>query len=702
MKNSILTLAMVMSTIVAVAQQAPKPYGALPSDRQLRWQETEMYCIVHFSMATFTDKEWGYGDENPVIFNPAHFDAYQIVQAAKSGGFRGIVVVAKHHDGFCLWPTKTTVHNISQSPWRNGKGDIVKEYEFACHKLDMKMGVYCSPWDRSNAAYGKPEYVTEVYRKQLKELYANYGPLFMSWHDGANGGDGFYGGSREPRTIDRSNYYGWEDTWSITRAMQPGAAIFGDIGPDVRWIGNEEGHAGETYWETYTPHAPDPGKKPSNGYSLYQEATEGTRDGKYWIPAECDVPMRSGWFYHQSQDGQSKSAYTLLNLYYNSVGRGACLDLGLSPDKNGQLTAEDAAILKQFGLLLKQTFGVNLAAGATFKASNIRGGNAKKFGPQYLVDNNRYTYWATDDAVTEPELVIDLHSPKTFNVIRLRENIKLGQRIEGVSYDAWLNGTWKEIAAITSVGANKLARLPNNITTSKVRLRVTASPVCIALSDFGLFKEPVHLTSPRIQRGKDGLVTIRTEAPVGSVHYTLDGSAPSLKTPLYTTPFMLESGGLVAAESFDGKAQHSEVSLNKFGLAKTNWKIIGALGRSSDNAIDEDENTFYDAAKPGAEPASLPNDLVIDMGSENLIGTFSYLPRQDKRTDGVVDRYEIDGSLNGKDWTLLTTGEFANIKANPIDQLINLDKPVLTRYIRFRALHVLSGNGISVAEIGAN
>jgi len=165
---------------------------------------------------------------------------------------------------------------------------------------------------------------------------------------------------------------------------------------------------------------------------------------------------------------------------------------------------------------------------------------------------------------------------------------------------------------------------------------------------------------------------------------------------------MLESGGLVAAESFDGKAQHSEVSLNKFGLAKTNWKIIGALGRSSDNAIDEDENTFYDAAKPGAEPASLPNDLVIDMGSENLIGTFSYLPRQDKRTDGVVDRYEIDGSLNGKDWTLLTTGEFANIKANPIDQLINLDKPVLTRYIRFRALHVLSGNGISVAEIGAN
>src|ERR1700743_3624953 len=222
MKTSLIFAFLFIGTI-AVAQQAPKPYGALPSQRQLNWQETDMYCIIHVSMATFTDKEWGNGAEDVKIFNPSNFSAMQIVAAAKAGGFKGIVVVAKHHDGFCLWPTKTTDHNISNSPYKNGKGDIVKEYQLACQKLGMKMGIYCSPWDRNNAFYGKPEYVTNVYRKQLKELYANYGKLFISWHDGANGGDGYYGGAREVRKIDRSTYYGWDTTWAITRAMQPSA-----------------------------------------------------------------------------------------------------------------------------------------------------------------------------------------------------------------------------------------------------------------------------------------------------------------------------------------------------------------------------------------------------------------------------------------------------------------------------------------------
>jgi alpha-L-fucosidase len=485
----LLTFSLIVIRLTAFSQTAPKPYGALPTQRQLDWQETEMYCIVHFSVATYTDKEWGYGDEDPKIFNPKNFSAMQIVGAAKEGGFRGIVVVAKHHDGFCLWPTKTTPHNISQSEWKNGKGDLVKEYQEACHQLGMKMGVYCSPWDRNNPLYGKFAYVTDVYRAQLKELYAHYGPLFMSWHDGANGGDGYYGGTREVRKIDRSTYYGWDTTWAITRKMQPGACIFGDVGPDVRWVGNEDGHAGETYWATYTPHAPEPGKKPGNGFVLDQEGTEGTRNGDFWMPAECDVALRPGWFYHQSQDGKSKSPATLVDLYFKSVGRGACLDLGLSPDKDGVLTDEDVNILKAFGQIIKQTFATNLADGATFRASNVRGGNATKFGPAFLIDKDRYTYWATDDGVTKPELTISLPSARTFNIIRLRENIKLGQRIEGAAVDAWQNGEWKQIAAVTSIGPNKLIRLQKSITTDRLRLRITASPVCIALSDFGLFKE---------------------------------------------------------------------------------------------------------------------------------------------------------------------------------------------------------------------
>lgn len=474
-----------------------------------------MYCIIHFGPDTFTDKEWGYGDEDPAIFNPKQFSALQIVRAAKSGGFKGIIVVAKHHDGFCLWPTKTTSHNISQSPYKNGKGDILHEYRDACDQLGMKMGVYCSPWDRNSGLYGKPEYV-DLYRMQLTELYSNYGPLFIVWHDGANGGDGFYGGAREVRKIDRSNYYGWPKTWDIARKLQPGAVIFGDVGPDVRWVGNEQGYAGETSWATYTPHAPDEGKEPGNGYVKDKEGIEGQRDGKFWMPAECDVPLRPGWFYHDykrqgktpwiepgaDSNALAKSPETLLGLYYKSVGRGACLDLGIAPDKRGLISESDAATLKEFGSILKQTFAINLAKDATIKASNTRGNNVAQFGPQHLLDQDRYSYWATDDGITTPQLLIDLHQPKTFDVIRLRENIKLGQRIEELAIDAFENGAWKQIATATSIGGNKLIRLPEAVTASKLRLRIVKSPVCIALSDFGIYKEAAGKGLNTILRNK--------------------------------------------------------------------------------------------------------------------------------------------------------------------------------------------------------
>jgi alpha-L-fucosidase len=489
-KFPLLTAWICLCAFTALCQQAPKPFGPLPSAAQLQWQETEMYCIIHFGPDTYTNKEWGYGDEDPKIVNPTEFSALQIVGAAKAGGFKGIVVVAKHHDGFCMWPTKTTEHNISQSVYKNGKGDILQEYRDACNQLGVKMGVYVSPWDRNSALYGQPEYVTNVYRKQLAELYTHYAPLFISWFDGANGGDGYYGGAREVRKIDRSTYYGWDTTWAIPRKLAPGAVLFGDVGPDVRWVGNENGHAAVTCWATYTPHAPDEGKTPGNGYTKDYEGTEGQRDGKCWMPAECDVSLRPGWFYHKDQDIKVKSPDTLLSLYYQSVGRGACLDLGLSPDRRGLLYDNDVNSLAKFGQILKQTFAVNLAKGASLTASNVRGGNKAVFGPQKLLDNDRYTYWATDDAVTTPNLVINLHKAKIFNVIRLRENIKLGQRIEEVAVDAFKDGQWAQIASATSIGGNRLIHLPADVTASKVRLRITKSPVCIALSDFGLFEEP--------------------------------------------------------------------------------------------------------------------------------------------------------------------------------------------------------------------
>jgi alpha-L-fucosidase len=491
MKNFLLIVILAIYSSTCLCQSAPKPYGPLPTKAQLNWQETEMYCIVHWGPDTYTNKEWGYGDEDPKLIDLKQFDALQIVSAAKAGGFKGIVVVAKHHDGFCLWPTKTTEHNISKSPYKNGKGDIVREYRQACDKLNMKMGIYCSPWDRNSAIYGKPEYVTDVFRKQITELYTNYGPLFITWFDGANGGDGYYGGAREMRTIDRSTYYDWPNTWAIVRKLEPGAAIFGDVGPDVRWLGNEKGEAGETSWETYTPHSPDSTKLPANSFVKSDEGIEGHRDGKYWMPAECDVALRPGWFYHKSEDGKSKSPKELLNLYYKSVGKGACLDLGLSPDQSGRLPIDEVETLRKFGSILRNTFNTNIAQGATLKASNIRGGNAALYGPKMLLDNDRYSYWATDDNVKTPVLTVDMHHNKTFNIIRLRENIKLGQRIDSVAIDAWHSGKWKQIATATSIGANRLIRLPQDENTSKVRLRVIKSATCIALSDFGLYKETI-------------------------------------------------------------------------------------------------------------------------------------------------------------------------------------------------------------------
>jgi alpha-L-fucosidase len=612
MRISAFLLLFALATTAVFSQAPPKPFGALPSARQLAWHEMEMYCLIHFGVDTYTDKEWGYGDEDPQILNPVNFDAKQIVAAAKAGGFKGVVIVAKHHDGLCLWPTKTTEHNITKSPWRNGHGDMIREYRAACDALGMKMGLYCSPWDRNNPNYGTAEYV-KIYRAQIKELYSNYGPLFISWHDGANGGDGYYGGARETRKIDRTTYYGWDTTWALVRQLQSGACIFGDVGPDVRWVGNEQGHAGTTCWATYTPQAPDDGKKPANGYNKYWLATNGTRNGESWMPAECDVPFRPGWFYHPAQDGKAKTPGQLLDLYYQSVGRGADLDLGLAPNRDGRLEAGDVANLKAFGELLKSIFSVNLAKGATFTASNIRGQNATLYGPAHLLDADRYSYWATDDAVSTPELTITLPKRTTFDVIRLRENIKLGQRIDSFAIDSYTNNNWETIATGTSIGACRLLRLPNPITAGKLRLRILSSPVCIALGDFGLFLEPA-----------------------GEI---------------------VEAGGAPAV------------------AASAKWKI-------------------------NPTTAAPPQDFTIDMGKPQTIHAFTYLPRQDKQSAGIVDRYSFAISNDGANWQKVAEGEFGNIRANPLEQTIPLDHPRTSRYFRFTALHVIEGNAVAPAELG--
>lgn len=464
----------------ATAVKPPAPFGPVPSARQLRWQELEFFGFLHFNMDTFTDVEWGYGDESETNFNPAAFDADQIARTAAEAGMKGLILTCKHHDGFCLWPSKFTEHSIKNSLWKNGKGDVVKEISKACRRHGLRFGVYLSPWDRNRADYGTPEYIT-YYRNQLRELLTNYGPIYEVWFDGANGGDGYYGGAREKRTIDRKTYYHWPETWQLVRQLQPDACIFSDAGPDARWVGNESGEAGKTCWATLNAADFAPGS------SDEKRLNSGDRPGTDWVPPECDVSIRPGWFYHAKQDNQVRSPQNLMELYFKSVGRGANLLLNVPPDRQGQIHDTDVAALRAFRKLLDQTFSHNLAQEATVTASNTRGDDSH-FAPQKVVDDRRDTYWSTDDGVTNAELVFEFKRPVTFDVVRLREFLPLGQRVEGFAIDQWHDGDWVTFGEGTSIGNCRLVRV-QLVTTSKVRLRIVKAPVCPAISDFGLFSD---------------------------------------------------------------------------------------------------------------------------------------------------------------------------------------------------------------------
>lgn len=465
----------------------PAPYGAIPSSRQLAWHELETTAFLHFTVNTFTDKEWGYGDEDPNLFQPAAFDADAIVSALAAAGMRGAILTCKHHDGFCLWPTKTTEHSLRASSWRGGKGDVVRDIAEAARRHKLKFGVYLSPWDRNNAHYGTPQYIA-VYRQQLTELLTGYGPVFEVWHDGANGGDGFYGGAREKRLIDKRTYYGWPKTWELVRTLQPEAVIFSDVGPDIRWVGNEQGIAGDPCWAAYDPVGAGGGAA-SPGDVRESESPAGHRHGSRWLPAECDVSIRPGWFWHERENARVKTAAQLADLYYQSVGRGANLLLNVPPNRDGLLSAEDRASLESFGEYRRATFGKDLAAQAHAAASHMRG-NDPAYGAEHLVDGRSGTYWAVDDGVLAADATLDFGRAVTFSVIRLREAIRFGQRIDRVAVDRWSAGSWTPLAAVTGIGARRLIRLERPVTAERLRLRVTAASASPALREFAVFAEP--------------------------------------------------------------------------------------------------------------------------------------------------------------------------------------------------------------------
>lgn len=459
--------------------KAPAPFGPLPTPQQLAWYRMECNAFVHFTINTFTNKEWGEGSESERLFNPTALNAGQWMQTLQQAGFKGVILTAKHHDGFCLWPSQYTTHSISKSPYKNGEGDVVKEVASAAQKAGLKFGVYLSPWDRNAASYGKPEYL-QLYRNQMTELLTSYGNIFEFWMDGANGGSGYYGGANEVRKIDRKFYYQWPNTIAAARRLQPNILLFSDAGPDLRWCGTETGRAGDPNWNTITTDTLYPGF--DNSENLLQH---GDPKGKQWVAAEVDVSIRPGWFYHAKEDSLVKTGEQLFNLYLSSVGRGAVLLLNVPPDTTGNLNQKDVQSLLGFRKLLNEKLGKNLAAGAKATASTWRA-HTPAYSAAMLTDNKAETYWATDDHISTGSVEIALGKTQTVQFICLQEYIPLGQRIESFTIEAIIDGQWQKIATGTTVGYKRILQVkPTQI--SKLRINITGAKACPLLSNVAVY-----------------------------------------------------------------------------------------------------------------------------------------------------------------------------------------------------------------------
>ena len=454
------------------------PVEPLPNEYQLAWQELEYYGFIHFNMNTFTNKEWGYGDEIPAQFNPSELDARQWARVAKEAGMKGLIITAKHHDGFSLWPSAYTEHSVKNSPWKEGKGDLIQELSDACKEFGLKFGVYLSPWDRNHADYGKKEYV-DYYRNQLRELLTNYGPIFEVWFDGANGGDGFYGGANEERRVEKRTYYEWPTTIDLVRDLQPQAVIFSDAGPDIRWVGNERGYAYDTTW---SPILRDSVYAGMPGFDKY---AKGQENGTHWVPTESDVSIRPGWYYHPEQDDKVKTLSQLVDIYFNSVGRNSNFLLNLPVDTRGLVHENDEAQLKKLAIYLSKMDETDFADSAKIKASVSRQG----YAADLIYDTNKHSYWATPEGVNTAQIELEWTSPQEVNTFMVQEYIPLGQRIKSFTFEVKTEEGWQTLETGATVGNKRLIRF-NTPPITALRFSIIDSKASPILSNLGVYKAP--------------------------------------------------------------------------------------------------------------------------------------------------------------------------------------------------------------------
>lgn len=463
-----------------------KAANVVPSPRQLRWQKLELTAFFHFGVNAFTNREWGTGKEDPSIFNPTKLDANQWVSVVKAADFKQVILTAKHHDGFCLWPTKTTEHSVKNSPWKNGKGDVVKEVADACKKQNIGFGVYLSPWDRNSPLYGTGEAYNDFFVQQLTELLTNYGRIDEVWFDGANG-EGPNG---------KKQVYDFDRWYKLIRKLQP-TAVIAIMGPDVRWVGTESGYGRETEWSVVPANNLDQSAIESNSQQgiAFKPSGDmtgddlGSRDkimhakGLVWYPAETDVSIRPGWFYHPEENDKVKSPEKLLDIYFHSVGGNSVLLMNIPPDREGLINDADIKNLTEWTRLRDNIFKNNLAKGAIITSENGLRSKA-------ILDENYATYWTTKGKDTAAVIELNLENKKTFNVLMLQENITVGQRIEKFELEYLDGKIWKKAGEGTTVGYKRLLQF-DPVTTDKIRLKIISSRLNPTISEMGLYLEPV-------------------------------------------------------------------------------------------------------------------------------------------------------------------------------------------------------------------
>jgi alpha-L-fucosidase len=724
---------------------ATKAAKVLPRPNQSAWMRLERTFFLHFGVNTFNEVEWGSGHEDPAIFNPTQLDARQWMRAVKQLDGKMLVLVAKHHDGFAMWPSRYTGHSSAASPWRGGKGDLVREVSDAARAAGVKLGVYLSPADlyllRTNPAnpagysgncsakrkstiptdparfhtdpsqgraptpgFQSYSYDVDDYNRyflnQLYELLTQYGPIQEVWFDGAN---------PDPSVAQTYDYAAWYD---LIRKLQPNAVIMGK-GPDVRWVGTESGHGRTTEWSVIPlPTSPDRFRWPDmQAGDLGSRAQLKPGSHLWWYPAETNVTMLSNGQWFWAHDKRPRPVPQLVDIFYSSIGRNGNLILNLSPDRRGLVPDDQVEALGQLGEIVRDTFAVNLARGARVAADQ----SAPQHGAAAVLDGSLDTWWEAAPGHTGGTLTLTLPRRAAFDVVSLQEAVDhRGQRIESFAIETWNGTAWTAPErhpedVTTTVGHRRLIRLRAPVTTDRVRVRITGARLAPTLAEVGLYKQSIDLLPPAIA-DRDAHGAVRISHPGGgTIVYTTDGSAPTAASAVYRAPLAMSGSGIVKAARLLPGGRLGVVGARDFaGLSPLGWKVLAVDGANAGpahdeaaQAIDGDPATFWNTrGDAGQDGRKTPHAIAIDMGRVRRIAGLVYLPRQDGQVGGTAIRYRFETSEDGVHWhTAVAQGTFANIQNNPDVQTARF-APVGARFFRFTTLDDVWHSGMaSAAEL---